>query len=98
MGRQKFSGGQRRRRRWLAVGALVPVLAGGATLSSVISAQGTGSAEGSFNQPGNVLIADQFNNRVVELDAENDIVFSFGLGPNDASAHSILGVNDAQRG
>jgi hypothetical protein len=79
------------------MGALVPLLAGGATLSSAATAQGSGSAEGSFNQPGNVLIADQFNNRVVELDAVNDVVFSFGVGPNDVSANSIVGVNDAER-
>jgi outer membrane protein assembly factor BamB len=55
------------------------------------------SPEGSFNQPGNVLIADQFNNRVVELDAENDVVWQFGIGPNDVSARSIVGTNDAER-
>ena len=75
----------------------MPVLAIAATLFNVISARGAGTAEGSFNRPGNVLIADQFNNRVVELDAENDVVFQFGRGPNDVTANSIVGVNDAQR-
>ena len=50
-----------------------------------------------FNEPGNILIADQFNNRVIETDAAGNIVWSFGLGPNDFSANSIIGVNDAQR-
>jgi len=50
-----------------------------------------------FNQPGNILIADQFNNRVIELDTAGNIVWSFGLGPNDFSAKSVIGVNDAQR-
>jgi hypothetical protein len=50
-----------------------------------------------FNTPGNVLIADQFNNRVVEVDTGGNIVWSFGLGPNDLSPNSIVGVNDAQR-
>jgi hypothetical protein len=50
-----------------------------------------------FNQPGNILIADQFNNRVIEIDPSGKIVWSFGRGPNDFSAKSIIGVNDAQR-
>ena len=50
-----------------------------------------------FNQPGNVLISDQFNNRVIETDPNGNIIWSFGLGPNDFSARSIIGVNDAQR-
>ncbi|MGO9587029.1 MAG: hypothetical protein ACLP2Y_12605 [Limisphaerales bacterium] len=50
-----------------------------------------------FNERGNILIADQFNNRVIEADPNGNIVWSFGLGPNDFSAQSIIGVNDAQR-
>jgi hypothetical protein len=50
-----------------------------------------------FNRPGNVLIADQFNNRVLEADPAGNIIWSFGLGPHDFSARSIIGVNDTQR-
>jgi hypothetical protein len=50
-----------------------------------------------FNRPGNILIADQFNNRVIEVSPGGDILWSFGLGPNDFSKHSIIGCNDAQR-
>jgi hypothetical protein len=50
-----------------------------------------------FNEPGNILIADQFNNRVIEVDKSGNIVWSFGRGPNDFSARSVIGVNDAQR-
>jgi hypothetical protein len=50
-----------------------------------------------FNQPGNILIADQFNNRVIEIDPSGRIVWSFGRGPDDFSSKSIIGVNDAQR-
>ena len=63
----------------------------------------TGSAESawrteSFNRAGNILIADQFNNRVIEIEAKSgEIVWHFGLGPNDLSDESIIGVNDAQR-
>jgi hypothetical protein len=50
-----------------------------------------------FNRPGNVLIADQFNNRVIETTPSGQIVWQFGIGPNDFSSKSIIGVNDAQR-
>lgn len=52
---------------------------------------------GGFNTPGNILIADQFNNRVIEADSSGHIVWQFGLGPNDFSPNSIIGCNDAQR-
>jgi hypothetical protein len=52
---------------------------------------------GGFNEPGNILISDQFNNRVIEINRRGDIVWSFGLGPNDVSAASAVGVNDALR-
>ena len=51
-----------------------------------------------FNRPGDLLIADQFNNRVIEVAPHSGrIVWSFGLGPDDVSEGSIIGVNDAQR-
>jgi len=50
-----------------------------------------------FNQRGNILISDQFNNRVIEITPGGHIVWQFGIGPNDFSKRSILGVNDAQR-
>jgi hypothetical protein len=43
------------------------------------------------------LIADQFNNRVIEVDHRGNIVWHFGLGPSDFSPASVIGVNDAQR-
>ena len=52
---------------------------------------------GRFNRPGNVLISDQFNNRVIEVDRKGNIVWQFGLGPTDFTAASVIGVNDAQR-
>jgi hypothetical protein len=52
---------------------------------------------GDFNDPGNILIADQFNNRVIEVDRRHDIVWQFGRGPTDFTPQSIVGVNDAQR-
>jgi PQQ-like domain len=53
--------------------------------------------ESEFNSRGNTLIADQFNNRVIEVDGTGNIVWQFGLGPADFSPASIIGVNDAQR-
>ncbi len=50
-----------------------------------------------FNQRGNILIADQFNNRVIETTPAGHIVWQFGLGPNNFSPRSIIGCNDAQR-
>ena len=50
-----------------------------------------------FNQPGNITIADQFNNRVIEIQPNGHIIWQFGRGPLDFTAHSIIGCNDAQR-
>jgi hypothetical protein len=50
-----------------------------------------------FNDPGNILIADQFNNRVIELDRHHRIVWQYGVGPTDFTPRSIVGTNDAQR-
>jgi outer membrane protein assembly factor BamB len=61
-----------------------------------LASAGTGRA-GVFNSPGNVLIADQFNNRVIEIDALHDVVWQFGDGSNKPGAHSVVGVNDAER-
>ncbi len=56
-------------------------------------AQGNG-----FNTPGNILISDQYNNRVIEVNPTNHrIVWSFGNGSSVAGPHSVVGVNDAQR-
>lgn len=57
----------------------------------------TALAGSGFNTPGDILIADQFNNRVIEADANGNIIWQFGLGPNDFSPNSIIGCNDAQR-
>ena len=54
-------------------------------------------AASGFNRPGNILITDQFNNRVIEIDTAGNIVWSFGNGPHDASANAIAGTNDAER-
>ena len=89
--------------------SLVEVLAASAIFSgcggSGSSSEDTDSASstlgsavtGSFNRPGDILISDQFNNRVIEINRAGKIVWQFGLGPTDLTASSIVGVNDAQR-
>src|SRR5258708_23032925 len=56
-----------------------------------------GESSGKFNEPGNILITDQFNNRVIEIDPVGNIVWQFGNGPGDTSANAIVGTNDAER-
>ena len=62
-----------------------------------VFATSTTSTNGGFNQPGNILITDQFNNRVIEIDHAGNIVWQFGNGPGDHSANAITGTNDAER-
>jgi len=56
---------------------------------------------GSFNTPGNLLIADQFNNRVIEVNPQtNQVVWSFGSGNGslcNPGPGSVIGPNDAER-
>jgi len=55
-------------------------------------------AENTSKNQDNILIADQFNNRVVEVDPSNHhIVWQFGNGSDKPGPHSIVGVNDAER-
>src|SRR5580700_1651165 len=51
-----------------------------------------------FNEPGNYLIADQINNRVIEVEPDGEIVGRCGGGTKDFAEASIIGTNDAQRG
>src|SRR2546421_9780451 len=57
-----------------------------------------GAAAADFNDRGNIVIADQFNNRVIEIDPHTHaIVWQFGNGSDKAGPHSIVGTNDAER-
>jgi hypothetical protein len=73
------------------------LLFAGAMALAVSASAGGSMLNHQFNRSGNILIADQFNNRVIEATPAGDIVWHFGLGPNDFSAKSIIGCNDAQR-
>jgi hypothetical protein len=50
-----------------------------------------------FNNPGNILIADQYNNTVFEISPNGQKVWHYGLGPNDFTEKSAIGVKDASR-
>jgi outer membrane protein assembly factor BamB len=51
-----------------------------------------------FNEKGHIVIADQYNNRVIEIDpATHKIVWQFGDGSSVPGPHSIVGTNDAER-
>jgi hypothetical protein len=57
-----------------------------------------GVAAQEFNQNGHIVIADQFNNRVIEIDpATHKVVWQFGNGSSVPGPHSIVGTNDAER-
>jgi hypothetical protein len=64
--------------------------------AAILANQNTQGGEGDASEQ-RYLIADQFNNRVIEVDRAGNILWHFGQGPNDISAASINGVNDAQR-
>lgn len=50
------------------------------------------------NHHGHILIADQFNNRVVEVDpATHKVVWHFGDGSDVPGPTSVVGTNDAER-
>ena len=44
-----------------------------------------------------LLIADQFNNRVIEIDRQGTIHWTFGDGSSSPGPHSVVGPNDAER-
>ena len=81
---RKWSAGHRKAR--------VPV-----TIAFFLFGLVTAAVAGEFNEPGNILITDQFNNRVIEIDTAGNIVWQFGNGPGDTAANAIVGTNDAER-
>jgi PQQ-like domain len=77
-------------------GVAAAILTAGIILSTGTSLWADGHDE--FNKKGNIVIADQFNNRVIEIDPEtHNVVWQFGDGSDKPGAHSIVGTNDAER-
>jgi outer membrane protein assembly factor BamB len=66
-----------------------------------VNASASTSNTPGFNRAGNLLITDQFNNRVIEVNPQNNqIVWSFGSGNGmlcNPGPHSVIGSNDAER-
>jgi hypothetical protein len=70
-----------------------------ATLVAVALACTVAATAGDFyNKRGNILIADQFNNRVLEVNPKtNEIIWQFGDGSSTAGPTSVVAPNDFQR-
>jgi hypothetical protein len=67
-------------------------------LAVCLSGAKLAKAQGTFNTPGNILIADQFNNRVIEVDPNtHKIVWAFGNGSSTPGPNSVVAPNDAER-
>nr|WP_199042197.1 hypothetical protein [Dyella sp. ASV24] len=67
--------------------------------ASAIALAGTATSPPAHAQSeGHILIADQFNNRVIEVNpATHRVLWAFGNGSDLPGPHSIVGVNDAER-
>jgi hypothetical protein len=50
-----------------------------------------------FNGAGDILIADQWNNRIVEIDKHHHVVWQFGDESAVAGPKSVVGPNEAER-
>ncbi|HVH73079.1 MAG TPA: hypothetical protein VNB49_18485 [Candidatus Dormibacteraeota bacterium] len=74
----------------------LPLIAVLFTAGAIIGAR-SANAQSTFNHPGNILITDQFNNRVIEIDHAGNIVWQFGGNPNNVGPSAIVGTNDAER-
>jgi hypothetical protein len=78
----------------LIAGALLTACGGGGANDSMSQAQPASHAR----DTGNILIADQFNNRVIVVNpATHAVTWQFGDGSDHAGPHSVVGVNDAVR-
>jgi hypothetical protein len=74
------------------------LLVKGCIVSTLIAFAGTAAADSAFNERGNLVIADQFNNRIIEIDPpSHHIVWTFGNGSAVPGPHSVVGPNDAER-
>jgi hypothetical protein len=85
---RSWKSGRGRRLAALGLGGVVAAV----FLTVVASAGAT-----TFNTSGNVLIADQFNNRVIELSRAGAVVWRFGTGSFVPGPHAVVAPNDAQR-
>jgi hypothetical protein len=88
----------RNRSRLAALGlAATALTAGSAGAAAAPASAALHPQPGGFNTKGDILIADQFNNRVIEVNSHHQVVWQFGNGSNVAGPQSIVGTNDAER-
>jgi hypothetical protein len=84
-------------RRKLTAVVSCPILVTAAAAAFAAPAWASTTNPAVFNQFGDIVIADQYNNRVVEIDRSHHVVWQFGDGSSVAGPHSIVGPNDAER-
>jgi len=93
----KFKGANIQPQQLIRFGGLAATI----LLAGFILATGTSiqaAEHDGFNKKGNIVIADQFNNRVIEIDPEtHNGVWTFGDGSSTPGPNSIVGTNDAER-
>jgi hypothetical protein len=74
-----------------------------ATTSDAADGSATDASEGGVSNDaeagtgGNIIIADQFNNRIIEIDRVGHIVWQFGDGRAVVGPTSIIAPNDCER-
>ncbi|HZY95716.1 MAG TPA: hypothetical protein VFE35_01305 [Candidatus Cybelea sp.] len=68
----------------------------GSQPSSLSSSQDVVPLKGADDKD-HMMIADQFNNRVIEIDRQHKIMWKFGDGSSKAGPHSIVAPNDEER-
>ncbi len=83
--------------RW-ASHASITFVAAAVTMLGSMTWPNAVAQSGNDSDRANILISDQFNNRVIEVDpASHKVVWTFGNGSDQPGPHSVVGVNDAQR-
>jgi PQQ-like domain len=65
--------------------------------ASTDASEGGTAGDAQAGVVGHVLVADQFNNRVIEIDRQGNIVWQFGDGTAVVSPTSIIAPNDSER-
>src|SRR5271157_116934 len=76
----------------------IKITSSAALVAVVLACTVAASAGDHYNKRGNILIADQFNNRTLEVNPQtNEIIWSFGDGSSTAGPTSVVAPNDIQR-
>ncbi|HEY2476758.1 MAG TPA: hypothetical protein VGI19_18400 [Candidatus Cybelea sp.] len=70
---------------------------GNRSVMPIANPGGAGVGDAAAGVSGHVLIADQWNNRIIEVGRNHRIVWHFGDGSAVAGPTSVVGPNDAER-